>query len=235
MILPLIKPAILVALLFRTLDAFRIFDNIYVLTGGANNTGSVSILGYDNLFKAFNLGLGSAISVLIFLSWRSSRSSSSSSSARRRPESDDGEALMAGDGSAPGRATVGPSSTSWSSLYALFPVLWILSLSLKPTSTVKDGKLIPSQITFDNYEGIFRGDIVHLGADQLDRHRPDHHGDRGGASAAWPPTPLRGWTFPGKRLLVGVALLIAMFPQISLVTPIFNMSAGSGCSTPGRA
>ena len=65
---PLIKPAILVALLFRTLDAFRIFDNIYVLTGGTNNTGSVSILGYDNLFKAFNLGLGSAISVLTFLS-----------------------------------------------------------------------------------------------------------------------------------------------------------------------
>ena len=66
-ILPLIKPAILVALLFRTLDAFRVFDNIYVLTQGANNTGSVSILGYDNLFKAFSLGLGSAISVLVFL------------------------------------------------------------------------------------------------------------------------------------------------------------------------
>jgi multiple sugar transport system permease protein len=67
-ILPMIKPAILVALLFRTLDAFRIFDNIYILTGGSNDTGSVSILGYDNLFKAFNVGLGSAISVLIFLS-----------------------------------------------------------------------------------------------------------------------------------------------------------------------
>lgn len=64
--LPLIKPAILVALLFRTLDAFRIFDNIYVLTGGSGNTDSVSILGYDNLFKGFNVGLGSAISVLIF-------------------------------------------------------------------------------------------------------------------------------------------------------------------------
>ncbi|UQX09699.1 carbohydrate ABC transporter permease [Candidatus Mycobacterium methanotrophicum] len=64
--LPLIKPAILVALLFRTLDAFRIFDNIYVLTGGAGNTSSVSILGYDNLFKGFNLGLGSAISMLVF-------------------------------------------------------------------------------------------------------------------------------------------------------------------------
>jgi len=65
-IIPLIKPAILVALLFRTLDAFRIFDNIYVLTGGSNDTASVSILGYDNLFKAFNIGLGSAISVLVF-------------------------------------------------------------------------------------------------------------------------------------------------------------------------
>ncbi|MGB3371296.1 MAG: sugar ABC transporter permease [Rhodococcus sp. (in: high G+C Gram-positive bacteria)] len=64
--IPLMKPAILVAVLFRTLDAFRIFDNIYVLTKGSNGTGSVSILGYDNLFGAFNLGLGSAISVLIF-------------------------------------------------------------------------------------------------------------------------------------------------------------------------
>lgn len=65
-ILPIIKPAVVVALLFRCLDAFRIFDNIYVLTSGYNDTASVSILGYDNLFKGFDLGLGSAISVLIF-------------------------------------------------------------------------------------------------------------------------------------------------------------------------
>jgi multiple sugar transport system permease protein len=65
--LPLMKPAILVALLFRTLDAFRIFDNIFILTAGANGTRSVSILGYDNLFTALNLGVGSAISVLIFI------------------------------------------------------------------------------------------------------------------------------------------------------------------------
>jgi multiple sugar transport system permease protein len=65
--LPLMKPAILVALLFRTLDAFRVFDNIFVLTAGNNNTGSVSILGYDNLFTALNLGIGSAISILIFI------------------------------------------------------------------------------------------------------------------------------------------------------------------------
>ena len=43
------------------------FDNIYILTKGNNGTGSVSILGYNNLFKAFNLGIGSAISVLIFV------------------------------------------------------------------------------------------------------------------------------------------------------------------------
>jgi multiple sugar transport system permease protein len=65
--LPLMKPAILVALLFRTLDAFRIFDNIFILTKGNNGTGSVSILGYDNLFTALNLGIGSTISVLIFI------------------------------------------------------------------------------------------------------------------------------------------------------------------------
>jgi multiple sugar transport system permease protein len=65
--LPLMKPAILVALLFRTLDAFRIFDNIFILTAGANDTRSVSILGYDNLFTALNLGIGSTISVLIFI------------------------------------------------------------------------------------------------------------------------------------------------------------------------
>ena len=66
-ILPMMKPAILVALLFRTLDSFRIFDNIYILTLGANGTGSVSILGYDNLFNALNLGIGSTISILIFI------------------------------------------------------------------------------------------------------------------------------------------------------------------------
>jgi multiple sugar transport system permease protein len=65
--LPIMKPAILVALLFRTLDAFRIFDNIFILTQGAHNTRSVSILDYDQLFTALNLGVGSAMSVLIFL------------------------------------------------------------------------------------------------------------------------------------------------------------------------
>ena len=106
-------------------------------------------------------------------------------------------------------------------LYALVPVLWILSLSLKPTSTVKDGKLIPSSVTFDNYRGIFRGNYfssalinsVGIGltttviAVVL------------GAMAAYAIARLR---FPGKRVLIGATLLITMFPAISLVTPLFN-------------
>jgi multiple sugar transport system permease protein len=65
--LPLMKPAILVALLFRTLDAFRVFDTIYIMTAGAQDTESVSILGFNQLISRLNLGLGSAVSVLIFL------------------------------------------------------------------------------------------------------------------------------------------------------------------------
>jgi multiple sugar transport system permease protein len=64
---PLMKPAILVAVLFRTLDSFRIFDNIFILTQGNNGTESVSILGWDNLFNALNLGIGSTIAILIFI------------------------------------------------------------------------------------------------------------------------------------------------------------------------
>jgi multiple sugar transport system permease protein len=112
-------------------------------------------------------------------------------------------------------------------LYALLPVLWILSLSLKPTSTVKDGKLIPSPLTFDNYRGIFRGNMfssalinsVGIGlfttviAVVI------------GAMAAYAVARLE---FPGKRLLIGATLLISMFPAISLVTPLFNIERRIG-------
>jgi multiple sugar transport system permease protein len=110
-------------------------------------------------------------------------------------------------------------------IYALLPVLWILSLSLKPTSTVKDGKLIPSEITFDNYKAIFKGGSTNIFTSALVN-------SIGvglittviavgiGGMAAYAVARL---DFPGKKVLVGMALLIAMFPQISLVTPIFNL------------
>ncbi|MDC3412039.1 sugar ABC transporter permease [Aquibacillus sp. 3ASR75-11] len=67
--LPLLKSSMLVALLFRTLDAFRVFDLIYVLTGGgpANGTESISIYAYETLFSQQNFGAGSVLSVIVFL------------------------------------------------------------------------------------------------------------------------------------------------------------------------
>jgi trehalose/maltose transport system permease protein len=65
--LPNMKAAIMVALLFRTLDAWRIFDNPYVMTQGANNTETLSFLAYRQNVTLVNLGAGSAISVLLFL------------------------------------------------------------------------------------------------------------------------------------------------------------------------
>ena len=112
-------------------------------------------------------------------------------------------------------------------VYALVPVLWILSLSLKPTSTVKDGKLIPSSVTLENYRGIFRGDFftsalinsvgIALIATAIAVLL--------GAMAAYAIARLN---FPGKRLLVGCTLLITMFPAISLVTPLFEIERAVG-------
>jgi multiple sugar transport system permease protein len=65
--LPNMKAAILVAVLFRTLDAFRIFDNVFVMTAGAQKTETVSFLAYRQMITRTALGIGSAVSVLLFL------------------------------------------------------------------------------------------------------------------------------------------------------------------------
>ena len=66
-ILPNMRAAIMVAVLFRALDAFRIFDNIFVMTKGAQNTESSSFLTYRQVIEQFQLGAGSALSVLLFI------------------------------------------------------------------------------------------------------------------------------------------------------------------------
>ena len=65
--LPNMKAAIMVALLFRTLDAWRIFDNPFIMTAGANKTETLSFLAYRQNVTLVNLGTGSAVSVLLFL------------------------------------------------------------------------------------------------------------------------------------------------------------------------
>ncbi len=134
---------------------------------------------------------------------------------------------MAGKPVGARRATIWAVIDAVVVVYALLPVLWILSLSLKPTSTVKDGKLIPAQVSFDNYRGIFRGDffssalVNSLGIGLITTAVAVVLG----AMAAYAIARLN---FPGKRLLVGAALLITMFPAISLVTPLFNIERFTG-------
>ncbi|WP_448223123.1 carbohydrate ABC transporter permease [Gordonia iterans] len=112
-------------------------------------------------------------------------------------------------------------------LYAIIPLWWIISLSFKPPGSVTDGSFIPRQWTLDNYKSIFEtsmftsalinsigvGLLTTLVAVVL------------GTMAAYAVARLE---FRGKKLLVGVALLIAMFPQISLVTPLFNIERRLG-------
>lgn len=67
--LPLLRPALAVALVFRTLDAFRVFDLIYVLTGGGPGTATepIALYAFNALFSNLRFGYGAALSVIVFL------------------------------------------------------------------------------------------------------------------------------------------------------------------------
>ncbi len=110
---------------------------------------------------------------------------------------------------------------------ALIPVLWLVSLSLKTPTAVLDPSFIPSQWTWGNYSGILTsaqflrpllnsigiGLIATIVAVAL------------ASMAAYAIARLR---FPGKGVLIGMALLIAMFPLIALVTPLFTIERALG-------
>ena len=112
-------------------------------------------------------------------------------------------------------------------LYALIPVLWIVSLSFKPAASITDGNFIPREWTLQNYVGVFEADIfasalinsigIAIIATTLSVLI--------GTMAAYAIARLR---FPGKGLLVGISLLIAMFPPISLVSPLFDIERTIG-------
>ncbi|GAA1169313.1 carbohydrate ABC transporter permease [Pseudonocardia yunnanensis] len=112
-------------------------------------------------------------------------------------------------------------------LYALIPVLWILSLSFKTTDTITDGNFIPRSWTLDNYAQIFSLDIFtralvnSIGISIIATVLAVVIG----TMAAYAIARL---DFPGKKVLVGVSLLIAMFPQISLVSPLFDIERAVG-------
>ncbi|WP_019200342.1 carbohydrate ABC transporter permease [Tsukamurella sp. 1534] len=128
--------------------------------------------------------------------------------------------------------TVG-RKVAWSAIdilvvcYALIPVLWIVSLSLKSPATVTDGEFIPKGVTFDNYTAIFEGNgfvrplINSIGVALISTVIAVIIG----MFAAYAVARLN---FPGKKLFIGAALMIAMFPQISLITPLFNIERAVG-------
>ncbi|ATY09695.1 carbohydrate ABC transporter permease [Amycolatopsis sp. AA4] len=112
-------------------------------------------------------------------------------------------------------------------VFAIVPVLWVLSLSFKTKATLTDGNFIPTEWTLKNYADIFQTtEFLHALVNSI-----------GiavistliavvlGTMAAYAIARL---DFPGKQVLVGLSLLIAMFPQVSLVTPLFNIERGLG-------
>jgi multiple sugar transport system permease protein len=112
-------------------------------------------------------------------------------------------------------------------IYALIPVLWILSLSFKSSATLADGNFIPREWSLENYKNIFstseftRALINSIGIAIIATAIAVVFG----TMAAYAIARL---DFPGKNLLVGVSLLIAMFPQVSLVSPLFEIERSMG-------
>jgi multiple sugar transport system permease protein len=107
-------------------------------------------------------------------------------------------------------------------LIAAIPVLWLVSLSFKDPSTLTDGSFYPHKWTTENYRGIFDQPLfTHALVNSIGiAIISTILGVALGAMAAYAIARL---DFPGKRLLVASALLIAMFPAISLVNPMFNL------------
>ena len=112
-------------------------------------------------------------------------------------------------------------------IYARVPVLWIASLSFKPTTDLHDGHFIPRNWTLDNYRGIFqtseftRALINSIGIGLITTLLAVIVG----TMAAYAIARLE---FPGKSVILGVSLLIAMFPQVSLVSPLFDIERKLG-------
>jgi multiple sugar transport system permease protein len=110
-------------------------------------------------------------------------------------------------------------------VFAMFPVLWIVSLSLKPPAKIGDGRLIPDKFTLDNYETLFKGGfdspflaplINSVGIALIATVIAI-------ALASFTAYAIARLDFPGKFLILAGALAIAMFPPISVVGPLFDM------------
>ena len=107
-------------------------------------------------------------------------------------------------------------------VYALIPLLWILSLSFKSPATVTDGKIFPSDFSWENYSTIFTTGVFvkplinSVGITIISTVIAV-------SLATLAAYAIARLDFPGKRLVLSAALAIAMFPPISIVGPLFNI------------
>jgi multiple sugar transport system permease protein len=110
---------------------------------------------------------------------------------------------------------------------ALIPVLWLVSLSFKTPTAVLDPSFVPSQWTWGNYSGILQSSqfirplINSIGIGLISTFVAV-------VLASMAAYAVARLAFPGKSILIGMALLIAIFPQISLITPLFSIERALG-------
>jgi multiple sugar transport system permease protein len=106
--------------------------------------------------------------------------------------------------------------------YALLPVIWILSLSLKPSGTLSDRRFFPERISLEHYRAVFDDP-------QFSAALWNSIGIAGIATVAavllglFAAYAIVRLDFPGRRLVLAAALSIAMFPPVSIVGPLFNL------------
>jgi multiple sugar transport system permease protein len=111
--------------------------------------------------------------------------------------------------------------------WTLFPIWWLISLSFKDPTTLSDGSFWPQKWSWANYAGIFHGSafirplINSIGIGIISTVISV-------ALATMAAYAIARLSFPGKGLLIGISLLIAMFPAISLVNPLFNIERAIG-------
>ncbi len=110
-------------------------------------------------------------------------------------------------------------------VYALFPIAWIVSLSLKAPSDLSNGQFLPTSVSFENYQLILTGDASDLFLPALRNSFGIVLIATGIACflAMFAAYAIARLDFPGKKLILSTALAVAIFPVISIVTPLFNL------------
>jgi multiple sugar transport system permease protein len=110
-------------------------------------------------------------------------------------------------------------------IYALFPIAWIVSLSLKAPSDLNNKQFLPTNVSWENYQLILTGDASDLFLPALRNSFGIVLISTAIACflAMFAAYAIARLDFPGKKLILSTALAVAIFPVISIVTPLFNL------------